>query len=302
MAEELTDLGGVGSGTKEKFGKMGIETLDDLAEADPSVVNDHDVSISESRMEGFINKAGQHTVQIMSGDDVTEKYETRGKIKSGIPQLDEKLAGGFAEQSIVAVGGGTGSGKTQLAFFMCGQAVMQTGAPALYIETEPDRYRGHRVREMFDESVQSKIHKIEAHSLDQQKMAYRAAKDQMDELSFVVVDSFTSRFRLSEEFDGRDKLGERNQEFRQHLNLIEDMAKEASVPVLLNCQIYANPTQYGGSSVIYGSSLMMHMVAFVLMMKGKSGQLTRLQCQNHPRTGDFETILQITEDGLQYAE
>lgn len=302
MAEVLTDLSGVGSGTRDKFNSMGIESLDDLAEADPSIVEEEDVGISQSRMKKFINEAKEHTVQIQTGGEVKEEYNTRQQIKTGIDQLDEKLHGGFANQEIVAIGGDSGSGKTQIGFFLCGQAVKQTGKPALYIETEPDRYRGQRIAEMFNEEIQEKVYKIEAHSLDQQKMAYRAAKNQIDELSFVVVDSFTSRFRLSEDFDGRDKLGKRNQEFREHLNAIESMAKIADVPVLLACQIYANPTQYGSSTVIYGSSLMMHMVAYVLMMKSKSGQLTRLKANNHPRSGEFELVLQITENGLRFAE
>jgi DNA repair protein RAD51/DNA repair protein RadA len=302
MAEELTDLDGVGSGTEEKFNGAGIKSIDDLASADASIVEEEDISISESRMQKFINSAKENTVQILSGEDVQDKYEARGSISTGIDRLDDNLGGGIENQEIVAIGGDTGAGKTQFGFYMCGQAVKQTGDPALYIETEPDRYRGNRIEEMFGEDVQSKVMKIEAHSLDQQVMAYRAAKNQMENLSFVVVDSFTSRFRLTEKFEDRSELGERNSEFRRHLNEIESMAKVADVPVLLSCQIYANPTQYGSSTVIYGSSLMMHMVAYVLMLKSKQGQLTRMKANNHPRSGEFEIVLQITEDGLRFAE
>jgi DNA repair protein RAD51/DNA repair protein RadA len=118
----------------------------------------------------------------------------------------------------------------------------------------------------------------------------------------VVVDSFTSRFRLATKFDGRSQLGERNQEFSRHLAELEQMAKDLGCPVLLNCQVYANPTQYGGSTVIYGSSLMMHMVNFVVMMKSKQGQLAQIDVQNHPEHGDFDILAQITDDGLRNAE
>lgn len=301
MAETIGDIDGIGSGTEDKLSSLGIESLDDLAGVEPSVVNDSDVSISEDRMERFITEAKKHTVQIMSGDDVVEEYENRGCVPSDIPELDGVLAGGFSDGEIVAVGGDTGSGKTQLSFHMLGQGVQETGQPALYIETEPDRYRGQRVREMYDDQTQSDVYKIEAHSLDQQKMAYRAAMDNFDDLSIVVVDSFTSRFRLSDRFADRSSYGERNQEFRKHLNLIEEMTKSLDCPVLLNCQVYKNPTQYGASDVIYGSTLMMHMVAFVVMMKSKKGQLTELNLKNNPHGGDEEVLLQITENGLQYA-
>lgn len=302
MAEQIGDIDGIGSGTESKLNKMGIESLDDLAEADADVVEEYDVSISVERMQGFIDKAKESTVQILSGSEVVQKYEERQSIATDISELDDILEGGFDEQEIVAVGGDTGSGKTQLAFYMLGKAVQQTGKPALYIETEPDRYRGQRIAEMFDESVQSQVYKIDAHGLDQQKMAYQAATNKMDDLSLIVVDSFTSRFRLTDKFEDRSSLGERNQEFRKHLNLIEDLAKDSSCPVLLNCQVYKNPTQYGASDVIYGSTLMMHMVAFVVMMKAKSGQLTELNLQNNPHGGDEELLLQITDSGLQYAD
>lgn len=302
MAEEISDIKGIGSGTEESLNELGIESLDDLAEADADVVEDSDVKISPDRMQSFIDEAAKHTVQILSGEDVVEEYENRGEIETTIDELDSKLAGGFSNREIVAVGGDTGSGKTQLAFWMLGQAVKQTGKPALYIETEPDRYRGKRIAEMFSEEVQSKVYKIDAHGLDQQKMAYNAAQDKLDDLSLIVVDSFTSRFRLSDKFEDRSSFGERNQEFRAHLNMIEDLAKDSECPVLLNCQVYKNPTQYGATDVIYGSTLMMHMVSFVVMMNSKSGQLTEFKGRNHPHEGDFEVLLQITDSGLQYAE
>ncbi len=304
MAKELGDLDGVGSTTVERLNKLGIESLEDLATADSSLADEHDVSISESRLQGFIEQASAEAIVIQSGDEVVEEYDERGVIPTGIDKLDEKI-GGWDERSLVAVGGGTGAGKTQLAFQALGSAVEETGKPAVYIETEPDRYRGKRIAQMFDKDVQSQVHKVSVageEALDKQYRAYKAVHEQFDDVSMVVVDSFTSRFRLATKFDGRSQLGERNQEFSRHLAELEQMAKDLGCPVLLNCQVYANPTQYGGSTVIYGSSLMMHMVNFVVMMKSKQGQLAQIDVQNHPEHGDFDILAQITDDGLRNAE
>lgn len=302
MAEELSDIDGLGPKTIESLNSLGIESLDELAQADPSVVNGTDVKISESRMEGYIEQASLNTVQIQTGSDVVEEYEQRTTYSLDIPELDAELGGGLDAGEIVAVGGDTGSGKTQLAFYALGRAVRETGDPALYIETEPDRYRGERVRQMFDKSVQQDIHKIKAYGLDQQKNAYRAVMDSDTDYSMVVVDSFTSRFRLSDRFEDRSSFGERNQEFREHLNLVEDMGRLDDVPVLLVCQVYKSPDQYGADDVIYGSTLMMHMVAYVIMMQSRSGQLTEANLRNNPHGGDASVLLQINDGGLEYAE
>lgn len=303
MAEEISDITGIGESTEEDLAEVGVTTLDDLASADPEIAERDELSMSVSRMEDFIEEASMSTVQIQSGSDVVEEYNNRGRISTDIQQLDDKLNGGIANQEVVAVGGDTGSGKTQMAFWMLGQAVQQTGDPAIYIETEPDRYRGKRIQEMFDdESVQDDVYKIQAYGLDQQKMAYKAAMEEMDDLSLIVVDSFTSRFRLSDKFTDRSSFGERNQEFREHLNAIEDLARDAECPVILNCQVYKNPQQYGANDVIYGSTLMMHMVSFVLMMKPSGGQLITVKGRNHPHQGDFEMNLQITDGGLSFPE
>ena len=304
MAKELGDVSGIGSTTEEKLNEIGIESVDDLAKADASIVDEHDVSISESRMQGFIETAAQEAIIIQTGDEVVEQYENRGYTPTGIQELDDKIRG-FENRSLIAVGGSTGAGKTQLGFQACGEAVKKYDEPAVYIETEPDRYRGKRIAQMFDDDIQSKVHKVGVageDALDMQYRAYKAVQNQFDTASIVVVDSFTSRFRLATQFDGRESLGDRNQEFSRHLQALESMAIDLDCPVLLCCQVYPAPTQYGSTDVIYGSSLMMHMVNYVVKMKGKQGALSNLKVQNHPEYGDFEMPLQILEEGLVHAD
>lgn len=301
MADEIGDLDGVGGATVDKLNELGFSNLQELAKGDPEVVNDSDVSMSESRLSGIIEQAAAGAIVIQSGDEVVEQYENITTRPTGINALDEKI-GGFSARSLIAIGGGTGSGKTQLAFQALGEAVQDSGGePAVYIETEPDRYRGTRIQQMFDEQTQSKVHKVAVageEALDQQYRAYKAVEEQFNSASMVVVDSFTARFRLATKFDGRESLGERNQEFSRHLQALETMANTLDCPVLLICQVYANPTAYGGSDVIYGSSLMMHMVNFVMKMKSKGNAMTNVTIQNHPEMGDFDLSAQINDGGV----
>lgn len=301
MADSIADLKGVGSATVDKLNKIGFDSLQELAKGDASAASDSDVSMSESRLQDLIEMAAAEAIVIQSGDEVVEQYENITTVSTGISELDDKIDG-FEARSLIAIGGGTGSGKTQLAFQALGQAVKESdGTPAVYIETEPDRYRGDRIQQMFNENIQSQVYKVSVageEALDQQYRAINAVKEQFDDASMVVIDSFTARFRLATKFDGRENLGERNQEFSRQLQALEVMAKELDCPVLLICQVYANPTAYGGSEVIYGSSLMMHMVNFVMKMNSNSNALTTISVQNHPEMSDFELSAQINDDGL----
>lgn len=302
MAEELESLDGIGPKTRDQLESMGISSIQDLAKADPSVVEDHDVSISVDRMEGYIDTAGKQGIIIQSGAEVVEEYESRVSISTGVDRLDEATNGGFENGTIVAIGGDSGSGKTQMAFQALGNAVQETGNPAVYIETEPDRYQGKRIRDMFDKETQEKVFKVPVRgedALDQQRQAYDAVREQFDDLSMVVVDSFTSRFRLSDRFGDRSSYNERSEEFKAHLNAVEQLAIDMNCPVLLICQIYTDPDGWGKDLVIYGSNLMMHMVGFVIMLQDYGGALSNLEVRNHPNQGDSEFEIQIVEGGVQ---
>ena len=303
MVEKMGDIKGLGPNTVGELNDYGITSLEELAEADPQEIGESDeIKMSESRARKYSNKAQKASVSIMTGDEVFDEYQKMDKRSTGIKTIDEALGGGWEPGFLVAVGGESGSGKTQLAYQSLGQAVKDTGEPAVYIETEPGRYRGQRLREMFSPEVQSKVYKIEAYGLDQQKLAFEKVKEEMTRVSLVVVDSFTARFRTEEDFAGRENLGERSEEFAKQLNRLEDLAQYFDVPILLNCQIYANPSQYGTSTVIYGSSLMMHMVNFVVKLKDRSGALSVFTVENHPEKGDFEKQIQINSGGVDFAE
>lgn len=297
MAEKITDIDGIGGNMADRLEAAGIETLDDLASGDPEELSELD-GLSTSRAQRFINEAKESAVLIQTGEEVVEEYESLPQISTGVEELDDLLGGGWEAGFLVAVGGETGSGKTQLAFQALGEAVQQTGKPAVYIETERGRYRGNRIREMYDEETQKMVHKVGAYDLDQQLMAYRKVRNHYDELSAVVVDSFTSRFRLNEDFSGRENFTNRSDAFAAHLNELEELAAVHKIPILLTCQVYENVSGWGSGYVIYGGSLMMHTVNFVIMLKSRSGALMELNIQNHPEVGEEDLELQITEDGV----
>lgn len=297
MDRNITDVDGLGGTMATKIeDATGISSLEDLASASPSDLEDVK-GISSSRAQKWINEAKESTVMIKSGDQVYEEFQNLQTISTGIEEMDTVLGGGWDAGFIVAIGGETGSGKTQLAFQSLGEAT-KIGAPAVYIETERGRYRGNRIREMFGEDVQQNIYKVEAYNLEQQLAAYNTVKKQFDDLSMVVVDSFTARFRLTDDFSGRENFASRSEAFGKHLTALEELASVHDIPVLLTCQVYEDVSGYGGGYVIYGGSLMMHTVNFVVMLRNRSGALSNIKIKNHPEVGEEDIEIQITEDGI----
>lgn len=298
MAEELGDIAGIGSKTKHKLKQVGIENIDDLAQAETEALTE--AGMGESRAKEFISKAKQSAVIIQTGEEVEEEYANKDYISTGMEELDTMLGGGWEEGYVVAFPGPTGSGKTQLSFQSMVSAVEQTGKPAVYVETERGRYRTERLKKLADEEdVQDKIYRVKAYDLDQQKQAYKKIRNHFsDDLSLVVVDSFTARFRLSDKFEDRGSLSQRSTEMAAHLTELENMAEELKVPILITAQIYSNPGGYGKSEYIYGGSLFMHTVGYFLHMQQDSGKMVQAQLRNHPGRDDDEVTIRIDDEEL----
>lgn len=300
MAQKLTDIDGLGSANAQKLRSAGVSDLEDLAGCDPDAIAEEADNLSAGRVRGFQNEAKRNAVTIMTGDDVAAEYDQLTKVPTGVDKMDEILGGGWESGFLVALAGETGSGKTQISFQAMGEAVNEYDKPAVYVETERGRYRGNRIAEMYDEGTQSQVYKVPAYGLDQQEMAYEKIKEEFgpNDISCVVVDSFTARFRMSDRFTGREDLPDRHTVMSRHLDKLDELAAVCDVPVLLTCQISSNPDQYGGRYTVYGGTLMHHMVNFVLMMKSRKGALSDVELRNHPEVQDQEFEIQITGDGV----
>lgn len=297
MATTLSEVKGVGPKTEKKLKSAGIESIEELASLGVSDLKN--AGISEKKGRNLIQRAGEETVTIQSAEERENEYSQRDAISTGIPKLDEIIGGGLEQESLVAAYGQTGSGKTQVSFHTIVNAVHDTGKPAVYIETERDRFRPERLRQLApDESVIDDIHVVRAYSLDEQMNAYGKVMNAFDDLSIVVVDSFTARFRMEEAFDGRENLGKRSTEFKRHLNALEELADSLEIPVLLCCQVYGNPDRYGGREDIYGSSIFAHMASYYLHLKPAGGDLRSVEVENHPGQPDKEIRLNIGTDEI----
>lgn len=298
MASTLGELQEVGSVTIERLKEAGVSSVDDLAQA--NIEDLVDAGIPDGKAERIKRRAERNAVIIQSGSDVSEEYENKSYVSTGMDIFDESIGGGWEEGVLVAIAGQTGSGKTQLSFKSLVEAVEQTGKPAVYIETERNRYRDDRLRALAsEENTQDKIYRIKAYDLDQQELAYEKIVSSFEELSMVVVDSFTARFRLSDEFEDRSTLSNRSTVMARHLTKLEEIAETLQIPILLTGQIYSNPGQYGASEYVYGGSLFQHTVNFFVKMNDGQGMTVQAEIKNHPGQSDSELEILIGDNDLE---
>ncbi|MEM4554549.1 MAG: ATPase domain-containing protein [Candidatus Anstonellaceae archaeon] len=61
------------------------------------------------------------------------------KVKSGIPGLDKMLGGGFPKNSVIAVSGGTGSGRTTFVFQFLVAGALEYDEPGLFLSFDEQK-------------------------------------------------------------------------------------------------------------------------------------------------------------------
>lgn len=300
----LSSMDGVGPSTIDKLSKVGVENLSDLATKEVEDLTD--AGIFENKAERLIQRAQEEAIILQSGDEVAEEQSDKNYVSTGMPAFNDMLGGGWEPGYVAAIYGPTSTGKTQICFQSMVSAVEETGDPAIYIETERDRYRPDRLRKLANEDdTQSKIFRIKAYDLDQQKRAYDKVtklpkqKDSIDSLSMVVIDSFTARFRLSDKFEDRGSLQARSKEMARHLTKLENMAERLGVPILMTAQVYGNPSGYGSADNIYGGSLMQHTVGCFVRMKNAQQSLNEAQLRGHPGQKDDEVYIAMSDSVIE---
>lgn len=298
MATDISDLSGVGPATVQKLKSAGAESLGDLAEKEPEELIES--GVGEKKARRLITEAKRDAVIIQSGEDVVDEYSSKSRVTTGMGALDEAVGGGWEEGDMVAIYGGSGTGKSQLGYYSLVKAVEATGDAAVLIETERNRFSVDRIKALSDdEDTYKKIHRVKAYDLDTQFNSYGKVAEMFNDISIVVVDSFTSRFRLSDQFEDRGSLSQRSTVMGRHLTELEKMAEEVEAPVLLTAQIYQGPSQYSQKEYAYGGSLFMHTVSYMIRMREGQGEMKEAAILNHPGKPESQLGVQIGEDSLK---
>lgn len=298
---ELQEIDGIGNSTEQKLNDIGIESINDLANASVDRLDKEGVRQAEK----IVNAAQKQGVQISSGSEVEVEQQSSRIISTGMQSFDRMIGGGLQGGFLIGISGESKTGKTQLAFQLLASAADFSDGDAIYIETEPNRFHIDRVKSLsrFDDSYK-KVHRIQAHDADSdvdnlklQRNSYEAVKDAFDSVSIIVVDSFVANFRLSGEFESRADLPKRNAMIANHLEGLQSLSNHFDCPILLTLQVMGNPDQYSGSNVdIWGSVLMDHTITYLIHLSHAKGELKEASMKGHPGHADDSVMLKIPED------
>lgn len=300
---ELNDLTGVGPVAEERLNDAGVGSIDELAQADAEAIAENS-GMSASKADKLVSRAKEQGVIIQTGEDVETEYDSKRHIPTGMDEMDAALDGGWREGDIVAIGGESGAGKTQISFHSCVRAVEATGEPAVYIETEPGRYSPKRLKQFVSDDhdpdeIQSKIYRIKAYDLEQEELAFQKVAKELDSACLVVVDSFSANFRGAEEFDDRSGYNSRAAVTRDHLKGIRNAAESLECPALVTAQVYQDPSRWGPDDAVYGGSVFYHTINYLVYLKDGQGSFTEATILNHYELPEVEYQINIGEERLE---
>jgi DNA repair protein RadB len=306
---DLQDINGVGPSVEESLNDHGIKNIDDVIDSTKEELSEVN-GISSSRAEDIKKKAEESKVIFQTSEDVEEEYNSYNKVSTGIETLDRAIEGGWEQESVVSIYGDSSTGKTQMCMQALAESVRQTGNKAVYIETEKNRYRPQRIKNICEgfenteySEINDKIIRVKAHDLELQLSSYNKVIQDLENVCLIVVDSLVKNFRLSEEFEDRSDYGKRGRIMSKHLKAMENMAERKECPVLFTNQVYENPDSGGPYSKIekiqYGGKKIQYVSQYSIFMEEGAGDTFVCNVESHPSTGNTEISIVINEKGIE---
>ena len=153
-------------------------------------------------------------------------------IKTGLKKLDQSLGGGIKEGLVTSISGQSATGKTQLAFQICLNA-LHNGKDILFQDTTGE-FRPERLVEMMQ------LQKINLSLLDRikvnrvtntaQQIKY-LSKTPFENYSLIIVDSVTDLFSF--EYSKKEQSLEKHISFMKYMHDLSSIAVDSKIPIIV---------------------------------------------------------------------
>lgn len=286
---ELTDLSGVGEKIASQMMENGITTVEELGTIRPERLSQI-IGCSLKKAKDFVNAATEvirgRAIEVLTAKEIFKIRSERVQwIKTGSKALDDILGGGVQTDALTAVAGELSVGKSQIAFQLECNAVLDLNRDVVHLETEPQTFNTKRIMEItkgrgnWDE-IADKFHIIPHTSITnpyQQFNAYQEVNKMIEDgtdVGLLVIDSFTAKFRPY--FTGREMLPERSGEIARHIGYLETMVSKHNMAVFVTCQVMGVPDtgaqlgvikKLGGRKEIWGGEYFKHSITYWLYLQ-----------------------------------
>jgi len=153
-------------------------------------------------------------------------------IKTGLKELDKFLGGGIKEGLITSISGQSATGKTQLIFQICVNA-LHNGKEILFQDTIGE-FRPERLVEMMQ------LQKINSSLLDKIKVNRITntaqqidclSKTSPERYSLIIVDSVTDLFSF--EYSKKEQSLEKYISFMKYMHNLSSIAIDGKIPIII---------------------------------------------------------------------
>ena len=156
-------------------------------------------------------------------------------IKSGITKIDDFLDGGFRGGFITDIFGSSASGKTQLAFQICANAIMNNSL-VLFQDTKGE-FRPERILEILkaknqDEKLLDNIKVLRVTNTSEQISNLSKIKSNF---SLIIIDNVTELFSF--EYNKDEQSLEKNKIFMKYMHNLANIALEKNIPIIVTNMI-----------------------------------------------------------------
>jgi DNA repair protein RadA len=309
--EELKDLEGVGRAAIEKLNAAGIFDVIGLAVKSPSDLVEI-IGGSEATNRKLIQKAREMlSFSFETGKDIDKRRTEMIKIPTGCKPIDDMMGGGFETGSITEIYGDWGSGKTQLAHFLCCKVQQQIpGSLVYYLDTEttfrPERIRdfceglGLDPEKILKNIIYAKAFNFEHQILLAEEIEKQIAKDKLN-VKLIVVDSLTAHARS--EMTGRGTLAERQQLLNKHMHKLGKIGDIYNCCVLATNQVMSSPgVSFGNPIQPIGGNIVGHnSTSRIYIRKGKADSRV-VKLVDSPHLPISDANFNITRTGLEMVD
>ena len=153
-------------------------------------------------------------------------------IKTGLKELDQFLGGGIKDGLITSISGQSATGKTQLAFQICLNA-LNNGKEILFHDTTGE-FRPERLVEMmqFQKINPSLLDKIKVNritnTVEQLQSLSGAA---LENYSLLIIDNVTDLFSF--EYSKKEQFFEKNISFMKYMHNLSSIAIGVKIPIIV---------------------------------------------------------------------
>ena len=153
-------------------------------------------------------------------------------IKTGLKELDQFLDGGIKDGLIISISGQSATGKTQLAFQICLNA-LDDGKEILFHDTTGD-FRPERLVEMmqFQKINPSLLDKIKVNRITNTvEQLQSLSNTAFANYSLLIIDNVTDLFSF--EYSKKEQSLEKNISFMKYMHNLSSIAIRVKIPIIV---------------------------------------------------------------------